>query len=204
MYQEAFQKLEKKDIETLLERINPLLEGCTFEPSQTTIMAQKISFYPGYRYFDIADYSSVPPAQRFVIDDGSETIILDWTNAPLYALNEKLPIVLNEDTVTNYVRFFFDHVRGTNGRFLIAENIDDIRWRDDPPPAARKSIGQMIVPLSFKDTDRKGNFVVSMTVVFKDSLVKCDAIVTPNGEIDLANEEVLVEDMPVLDDSTGQ
>ncbi|MFK7840069.1 MAG: hypothetical protein AB8B83_07025 [Bdellovibrionales bacterium] len=203
MYQEAFTKLELEDIVKLLETYNPLFNGSVFDPVETTIMAQDMPFYPGCRYLDISDHSCVPPIKRFVIDGSNQNIVLDWTNIPIYQLNKDIPINLNEETATDYVRFFFNHVRGKNGRFLITETVDDIRWRDDPPPTARKTIGEMLHPLIIADKKPDSGFFIKATVMFKDSLFECDIDIDANGQITLDNEKLLVEDMPVIDDSFG-
>lgn len=204
MYQDAFKKLKDKEVAKLLDKLNPLFEGTPFEASETTIMAQATSFYKDMRYLDVADYSCVPPSRRFVLEGKGHDIVLDWSNEPIYALNKDLPITLNEDNVADYVRFFFNHVRGQNGRFLITENVDDIKWREDPPPAARKSIGKMLLPVTLREQSKSGTYHLPVTVMFKDSLFQCDVNVSPEGEVTLDNEELLVEDMPVLDDSFGQ
>ena len=204
MHQEAFKKLELKDVAAVLEIFNPLFKGSHFDPNETTIMAQDISFYPGLRYLDIADYSAVPPIHRFAIQGGNHAIVLDWTNEPIYRLNQDIPITLDEEKVCDYVRFFFSHVRGKNGRFLITESVDDIRWREDPPPAARKSIGQMLLPISVSEQKSDGSYILPVTVMFKDSLFKCEVTVAPGGLVSLDNEELLVEDIPVMDDTFGQ
>ena len=204
MYQDAFVKLELEETAKLLEIYNPLFHGSNFDPVETTIMSQAMSFYPGLRYLDIADYSCVPPIQRFAVDGDGVNVVLDWSNKPIYQLNEDMPIILNEDTAADYVRFFFDHVRGKNGRFLITESVDDIKWRDDPPPAARKTIGEMLMPMIVADAKGDGGYFLSITVMFKDSLFQCDVDVSVDGQIDLHNEKLLVEDMPVLDDAFGQ
>ena len=41
-------------------------------------------------------------------------------------------------------------------------------------------------------------------MMFKDSLFKSDVTVQDNGVVSLQNEELLIEDMPVLDDTFGQ
>lgn len=204
MYQDAFTKLESNEVSSILETYNPIFDGSSFEVKDTTIMAQDMSFYPGLRYLDIADYSCVPPLRRHVIDGPDFNVVLDWSNAPIYQLNQDVPIHLDSETVCDYVRFFFDHVRGKNGRFLITESVDDIRWRDDPPPAARKTIGEMLLPLIVADSKGDGGYFLTITVMFKDSLFQCDVDIDVNGQINLHNEKLLVEDMPVLDDSFGQ
>jgi len=204
MYQEAFKKLEVEEVAKILDIYNPLFEGSLFDPLETTIMAQDIDFYPGFRYLDIADYSCVPPIRRFAVDGPDQNIVLNWSNEPIYQLNAQVPILLNQETVCDYVRFFFNHVRGKSGRFLITESIDDIRWRDDPPPAARKTIGEMLLPMIIADTKKEGGFAMTVTVMFKDSLFQCDVDITAEGFITLDNEKLLVEDMPVLDDTFSQ
>ena len=91
MYQDAFKKLKEKEVAKLLETLNPMFGGSSFDSPETTIMAQKTSFYPGMRYLDIADYSCVPPMHRFVLKGQGEhakhDIVLDWSNVPIYALN---------------------------------------------------------------------------------------------------------------------
>ncbi len=118
--------------------------------------------------------------------------------------HEKVPIKLDDETVADYARFFFTYIRGRHGRFIITENVDDINWKEDPPPAARKAIGKMLGPVSIKKKDEKGTYCLEARVMFKDSLFKTDIYVKPDGTVTLTDEELLIEDMPVLDDVFGQ
>jgi len=205
MFQEAFKKLELADAATILDEVNPHLEGTPFDPVETTIMAHDVPFYPGCRFLDIADHTMNPPMRRFVIYKPGDVTVLDWTNVPIYGLNKKLPISLSDDNVADYVRFFFTYVRGRHGRFIIMENVDDINWKEEPPPAARKAIGKMLGPVQIKDKKDGGKvYHLEARVLFKDSLFKTDIFVSQDGHVALSDEELLVEDMPVLDDTFGQ
>lgn len=204
MNQDAFTKLKPQEVHAILERINPLFESTPFDSDDTTIMVQDMPFYPGCRYLDIADFSSPAPIRNFVIENNKKYTLLDWTNKPIYELNKELPIHLDETTAPDYVRFFLSHVRGEKGRFLVAENIDDIRWRDDPPPTARKSISKMLQYIEVTKLADDGAFILPMTVMFKDALFACEAHLTPDGTLTIQNEEILIEDIPVLDDVLGQ
>ena len=101
------------------------------------------------------------------------------------------------------MRFFFSFVRGRHGRFLITESVDDIAWKDEPPPNARKAIGSLIAPATLTGVDEGGNFSVAALMMFKDSLFKTSIRVTPNGVVTMKDEELVVEDIPVLDDVLG-
>jgi hypothetical protein len=209
MFQGVFKKLELAETATFLDQINPVLDGADFDAVETTVMVLDLPFYPGYRFVEISENTHYPPRKRFVICKNSQNLnedeitVLNWTNAPVYKLNQDVPIALDENNVSEYIRFFFEYIRGKHGRFLITESVDDIRWKDDPPPQARKAIGKMLIPLSVQSI-RDGNFYLHATMMFKDSLFKADVEVQPGGLVTLSNEELLVEDIPVQDDIFGQ
>ena len=203
MFQDAFDKLELEEIAIILDRVNSEIEGVDFDPVNTVIMAVDMPFYPGYRFLDIADHTNSPPTQRFVLLSDERFSVLNFSNEPIYALNRELPIKLSKDPVLDYMRFFFAYVRGRHGRFLVVEYVDDIAWKDDPPPPARKAIGKMLKPLKLTNKDGEP-FQTETTMVFKDSLFSATITATPEGMVSLTDEELLIEDMPVLDDVFGQ
>jgi hypothetical protein len=209
MFQGAFKKLEFEQIAILLDHINPLLDGSGFDAVETTIMALDLDFYSGYSFLDITETGSLPIKRRFAVCKSAHSkvptdfTILNWTNEPIYKMNEEIPIQLNEANVLEYVRFFFGYVRGKHGRFIITENVDDIHWKEDPPPQARKAISKMLIPLAAPNI-QNGSYILKTTMMFRDSLFQADLEVKPSGLVILSNEQLLVEDMPVLDDVFGQ
>lgn len=205
MFQDTYTKLTSTEVEEILSKTTPSFDGISFHPENTIIMAKTLDFYPGYKFYDMADHTNNPAHRRFVLVKKDKVTVLDFTNSPIYDLNKAAPIYLNEDTVHDYVRFFFNFVRGRHGRFLIVESVDDIAWREEPPPAARKSIGKLIMPLAriSKDMD-DGVFYLHAQMMFRDSLFAADITVQSDGLVQLSNEQLMIEDMPVLDDSFGQ
>jgi hypothetical protein len=204
MFRDAFVKLDLLEAEALLQEINPLLHGRTpFAAEGTTLLAMDLPFYPGHRLLDIANHSTIPARRVQGVYGKDGFTLLDWTNAPLYALNKKVPITLDIINVTEYARFFFSFVRGRHGRFLITESIDDIAWKDDPPPTARKAIGNLIEPTRVIGTDPDGTWHLSVRMVFKDSLFRAHVAISPAGQVTMSEEELIIEDMPVQDDMLG-
>lgn len=204
MQDNAFIKLDRLETETLLREINPALDGADFDPATATLLAQALPFYPGHRFIEIADYESHPPRRRFVIYKPGAVTVLNGSNEPLYGLNDRAPVTLADANIADYVRFFFGNVRGRHGRFLITENVDDIQWREEPPPAARKAIGKILSPLTLTGRQPDGSWRLSACMMFKDSLFKAGITVRADGVVALGDEELLIEDMPVLDDTFGQ
>ena len=129
--------------------------------------------------------------------------LIDWTSSPIYRVNGKAPIALNENTVKDYVRLFLKYVRGPNGRFLLAETLEDIRWREEPPPAATKALGKLISPLEVIELDNR-QFRLKAQIMFRDTLFDASINVDHEGTVKIDDQEVLVDDMPVMDDTFGQ
>jgi len=205
MFYDAFKPLDEKEAQDLVALSAPLLDGAPFGASQPRVLARALPFYPGYSLIEMVSSDSHPPVIRAMIrkNGTSELTILNWTNEPIYHLNGRVPIALSRDHVLVYVRFFFTYIKGTQGRFLIIDNPDEIDWKDEPPPAGRKALAKMIEPLSLLRVDADGTYQLQASMVFKDSLFAAKVAVSPNGQVTLYDEELLVEDIPVRDDITG-
>lgn len=200
MYQGSYEKLKDAEAEQVFKKIESSLEGNPF--SKPVIHRCEIPFYPGAFLHDVSDPEQYPAPHRFAIEYSNVFYILDGTNAPIYSLNKAVPLMLHEGTAADYIRFFLTFVTGQHGRFDIVESVDDIKWREEPPPNARRALSMMlqtIRPLVQSD----GSFSCEATILFHESLYRSQITVSENGEVKLRNEEILVEDIPVIDSLFG-
>lgn len=205
MFDEAFTKLEIDEIAILLDHINKDIDGSVFDPLETTILAINVPFYQGYRFLNIADHATNPPLQRFIFqkNDTNDFVIIDWTYKTIYALNKAAPISLNDDNVLEYVRFFFSHVKGRHGNFIVCESLDSIQWKDEPTSDIRKKVADIVVPLNIKEKRKNGTYIIEAFMMLKDSLFKVDIYVEQNGKVVMSDHEILLEKLPVLDSVIG-
>ncbi|PCI55469.1 MAG: hypothetical protein COB36_07550 [Alphaproteobacteria bacterium] len=206
MFDEAFTKLEIDEIASLLDVLNKKIEGSTFDPLETTILAVEVPFYTGYRFLSVADHATNPPLQRFVFqkNDTQDFTVIDWTYKTIYDLNTTVPIALDDKNVLEYVRFFFAYVKGRHGRFIICESADNVQWKDDPPEEVRKKLNKTMQPLEIKEKRKDGVYAIKAFMMLKDALFNVDIYVEPNGRVTMSDHEILIEDVPVLDSAFGQ
>ncbi len=206
MFDESYTKLELNKVAEILDVLNKQIEGSLFDPLETTIMAIDIPFYPEYRFLDVADHATNPPLQRFAIQKKGELdfSVIDWSFQTIYDLNEKAPIALNDQNILEYVRFFFAHVKGRHGRFVLCETADHVQWKDEPPAEVRKALNEALNPLELVEKRADGVYVMKAHMMLKDALMVVDIYVAPNGEVNMSDYEILIEDVPVLDPVFGQ
>jgi hypothetical protein len=206
MFQDSFTQIEHGAAAKILDQLNPLLDGSSFDPALARILSHKLPFYEGSSLVEVTDYDVNPSRSvSFVYREMNEPqiFILNGKNDPIYELNKSASLHLDEKNIFLYVRFFFHYVRGRFGRFLIVENVEEIDWKEEPSPAGKKALAKMIKPTSLKLVV-DNEFILSASIVFKDSLFESDIQVKSDGTVNLINQELLVEDIPVLDDTFNQ
>ena len=201
--QNAFYKMDAGQSAAVLRDANPAFKDAAFAPDAATLLAHDLDFYPGYRLIDITDYKTIPPIRRMLLHRPGEAVVINWTNAPVYGLN-RAALMLTPNNVLDYVRFFYKVVHGRHGRFTLIENIGDIPWHEDPPPAARKAVSRMIQPMQVMNRDDAGDYSIFACLVYQTALFRATVRVESNGNVTLHDQEMLVEDLPVRDEVLGQ
>jgi hypothetical protein len=119
------------------------------------------------------------------------------TNEWIYeAMSSVPPPHLNADLLT-YVRFFFTTVVGRLGGFRIADRVEDAIWLPDASEDKRREFEDKLSQLRMIGISDDGRLEVRGTVVFKNALFMISVMVGPNWELELANEDLLMEDLPI-------
>ena len=201
MFDEAHTKLEIEETATLLDELNNHIDGSIFDPLETTILSIELPFYPGYRFLHVADHATVPPLERYVFQKNGtmEFIIIDWNYKTIQKINKEVPINLTDETIVDYVRFYFGHVKGRHGPFIICETADHIRWKDEPPPEIKRSLNQALSPLEVAEKKDGNAYTINAFMMLKDALFGVQVFVQPNGDVSMSDHQIIMEDIPVLD-----
>lgn len=200
MQREAYVRLDLSESTAVMAEIVPRLDGVIFDPARATVLAASPSFYPGWRILDISDHSVMPVSRRCVVSGPGDTVVLDGTAASVTRLNRLVPVHLDAKNIGDYVRFYLAHISGPHGRLIVVEGPDDIPWHSDPPTATRKSLNEMITPLTVLKNGKRGPFQISLCVVFRSLLMGLNVSVTSDGAVRFGDEEILLDDLPVADE----
>ncbi|MCI5060099.1 MAG: hypothetical protein MRY79_03400 [Alphaproteobacteria bacterium] len=202
MFENSFHEIEIPKAGDILDKLNPELDGAQFDLSTARLIATDLAFYNGYQLMEVRDHDTEPPRNiSFIYEgEGRAVHILNGTNDAIYALNRLVPIALDDQTIKDYVRFFFHYVQGRHGRFVIVEGTEEINWREEPTLSAKRALGKMIEPLEVQDISEEGVYTLKASIIFKDTLFESLISVNKEGLVNLHNQELLVEDIPVVDE----
>ncbi len=203
---EVWEKLAGDEAKAVLAIINPFIDPVPFDPETTTVRRQHLGFYDDYSVYELTDLSAIPSARKYALarmggKEKPDVRIITWTNQAIYEVNEIAPVRLDDRNVLEYVKFFFNYVRGRYGRFVVVETVDDIRWQVEPPLQGRKVMQEMLSPVSVLGKDESDAWLLEACMIFKDSLFRTKIHVQRNGQVAMSDEELKIEGMPVIPDA---
>jgi len=217
-----FETVPKEEAEAFLEKIAHDLLPVKMPEGKTVIKVSSLPFYDEYKLYALQDLTLPEPNTRYILYKDGELVIMNWTNEPIYEVNEKAPIKLDKKTLPVYASFFFNFVRGQLGRFIIVEKPEDVSWLENATDEEKAKVNELLMPIKYKGIGRDNLFTLTATVVFKNALFKTDIKVAPYelevfdqeagaqeqftiGQLKLTNEDLLLEDLNIpVDDAPGE
>lgn len=160
-------------------------------------------------WFRDGENSEAPESDAFAITfdgEAEKTVqVLDWTNGPIYGLNDQKLFRFSKRTDA-YLRFFFHLVRGQLGHFVLLEDAaaleERVPWKDEGAGQAtiadtKKLMCPHLKPLERRPEQVAGEKWFRGIFLFRNALFRSEVAVTPTGLIRFENEELLLEDLPV-------
>src|SRR5262249_52571474 len=142
------------------------------------------------------------------------TFLLDGTSTPIHATNEIEELVLDDDTVTDYLHFFMYFLRADEGAFVLVESPDEVTQGldadadadADAEPGTRtlEEVQKLATPVTWhKDA---GRWVFDATVAYDATVFKASIAVDPSGLTEMIDDDpvgalgsLVVVDAPALE-----
>lgn len=218
----TFETLAPDIAQAFLDSIADAIAPVTLPRGTTVVRKADLPFYDEVKLYALKDTTLAEPNERYVLHKAGQTTVMDWTNEPIYSVNETAPIKLDRKTLPSYARFFFHFVRGQLGRFIIVEKPEEVTWLANANDKEKAEVAARLMPVTYKNIGRDNLFTLTATVVFKNALFKTDIKVAPYeldvfdpeskdpehftiGQMKLTNEDLLLEELNVpIDPPPGE
>ncbi|MGE0109409.1 MAG: hypothetical protein AB7S81_06580 [Bdellovibrionales bacterium] len=214
MFDMTYETMSPEDTKAFLAEIARDLLPITVPVDKTLVQVAALPFYEEYKLYALTDMTLPPPNVRYVLYKPGDLNIMNWTNEPIYSVNEKAPIKLDRKTLVPYAKFFFHFVRGQLGRFIIVEKPEEVTWLDGATDQEKADVAEKLMAVTYKGIGRDNLFTLTATVLFKNALFRTDIKVAPYetevfdselganeeftiGQMKLTNEDLLLEDLHV-------
>jgi hypothetical protein len=197
----AWRHAEKSAASEFLQGLNGQVRPSPLDDNTVQLWSASLPFYADSELVRIVDQSRAVPNSRLALAARGQAVLLDHSNGPIYRHNARVGMRITAENAAAYAAFFFDHVGGAHGRFLIVESAGELAWHADADPADIAAAALEIRPVTLHGMEQ-GAFLLSASVVFKTGLFYGEIRVAPDGRVDMLSEAVLVDRLPVRPDCT--
>src|SRR5580692_13131651 len=209
-----FTNLDPAATQNLLSGIAEEIAPVKLAGGKTSVQVAELPFYDEFKLYALSDTALPPPNTRYILYKTGDVSLINWTNEPIYSVNERAPIKLDRKTCIPYAKFFFHYVRGQLGRFIIVEKPDEVVWLSNANTKEKADVAERLIPVTYKGIGRDNLFTLTATVVFKNALFRTDIKIAPYemdvfdpelgapehftiGQMKLTNEDLLLEELNV-------
>jgi len=191
-----------EELEGFISQVSPIDGKYQASGATTEVSWRPLSFYDTVVLIRLKDRSwGKPKLAVYYLADQGTLYRLNGTSPPIHEVNAKSTIRITEDNVLDYLRFFCFFVRGEEGPFLIAENMDDPYIPKDMDPKTRAVIEGTVRPSTYVGRNEQGYFLCDAVVYYANALFIANFAVQPSGMIEMLSDEPIAADLPVRVDA---
>jgi hypothetical protein len=186
------------ELQGLLEQINPIDGRFRTSPQTTQVAWRQLPFYDQVVLVRVKDPSWTPKnLVIYYLTMEGNLYRLNGTSPPIHEVNGLAPVKITEANVLDYLRFFCFFVRGEEGPFLIAEDMDNPDMPQATDDRTRMVIEGTIRPASYEGKNAQGFYLCDAVVFYSNALFLANFAVQPTGMIEMLNDEPIAADLPV-------
>lgn len=199
MPQYEWNEIPESETEILIQKLNEKCSFPMFKPERSHLTIADLPFYSKFKQIKATTFSTIPTVTLYFLVVGTgaeaEVIKLDGNRETIFENNHKGGIILNADTVVAYATFVLGSVFTDQGSLRLVEQVDEETFTDTPTPQQRKEVTHLIRPA--KVTAKETGFDLDVIMLYGDSVYRAQLDVKNDGHIEIENEELLVEGMPI-------
>ncbi len=179
-----------------LGQVNPVDGKYRVSSETSEVSWRALPFYDQVALIRIRDQSwGNPKLTIYYLTDRGSLYRLNGTSPPIHEVNAKAPVKITEENVLDYLRFFCFFVRGEEGPFLIAENLEDQNMPKHMDDKTRSVIENVIRPASYEGRNEQGHYLCDAVVYYSNALFIANFAVQPSGMIEMLDDEPIASDL---------
>lgn len=193
-----------EELSGFLDQIGPVDGKYKVSPDTTRVQWRNLPFYDEGQValIRVTDASWTPKNLKiFYLTKQGNLFRLNGTSPPIHEVNAQAPVKLSEDNILEYLRFFCFFVRGEEGPFLIAEDMDSPDMPQGMDDKTRSVVEGTIRPATFEGMNEQGFYLCDACVFYANALFIANFAIQPKGMIEMLDDEPIAADLPARVDA---
>ena len=100
----VFEALAPETTRELLTEITAEILPIKLPLDKTLVQVAALPFYPEHKFYALTDMTLPPPNVRYMLYKPGDVNLMNWTNEPIYTVNEHAPIKLKRTVVMRVMK----------------------------------------------------------------------------------------------------
>ncbi len=125
-----WQRLDRENTLKTIESVKSASDPGLFAPTTSEVQKARLTFYNGVDLYKVTNFASLPSFTFQYLGQGQYFNYLDGTELPIYTVNDKGNLTLNDRSVIDYLEFFFAHVTVEDDEMALIKNPHDMPFLD--------------------------------------------------------------------------
>lgn len=185
-----------EELAGFLTQIDPIDGKHKVSAQSTQVHWRMMPFYEQVALIRVHDPNWINPRLNvYYLTEQGNLYRLNGSSPPIHEVNAKAPVRITEENVLDYLRFFCFFVRGEEGPFLVAEDINDPYLPKDADEKTRTVIQSTIHPATYEGKNAQGHFLCDAVVYYSNALFLANFAVQPGGMIEMTDDEPVAADL---------
>ncbi len=189
----AWQRLNREDSIKVVESVLAT-GGAAGMFSTTTSEVQKwiLPFYETTNLYQVTNFASLPSFSFKYLGNGVHFHQLDGTELPIYTINDRGMLSLNERTVVDYLEFFFQHVMLDGDEMFFIKDPYDMPLLASMDKQSRDSIIRNHTAAEVSYDAGFDKYTVDADLYAEGLLMRATIEVTGTGRVTIQSRKMIV------------
>lgn len=187
-----WQRVDRDNTVKIIDSVKSAAESALFSPATSEVERARLPFYSAVSLYKITNFASLPSFTFEYLGDGTFFTYLDGTEEPIYTLNDKGILTLNEGTVVDYLEFFFAHVVLEDDEMFFIRNVNDMPLLDSLDADSIDEVTRNHRPVAVSYDSGFDRYTVEADLYAEGLVLRATMEVTASGRVTITQRRMVV------------
>lgn len=187
-----WQRLDRENTVKVIDFIKSAAEPGLFSNATSEVKRARLSFYENIFLYQITNFASLPSFTFTFLGDGTFFHYMDGTETPIYSMNDKGTLSLNDRSVVDYLDFFMQYVQVDDDEMFLIRNPHDMPLLDSLDPASAAVVISNHKPAVVSYDAGYDVYTIEADVYSEGLVIRATIDIAHNGHVTIQKRQMIV------------
>ncbi|PZO81526.1 MAG: hypothetical protein DI626_10795 [Micavibrio aeruginosavorus] len=187
-----WQRLDRENTLKTIDSVKSAADAGLFSPTTSEVQKARLSFYDGVELYKLTNFASLPSFTFEYLGQNGLFQYLDGTEMPIYTVNDKGVLILDDRTVLDYLQFFFAHVALEEDEVYFVNDARDMPLLDSLDEDSIQAITRNHKPPKVVYDAGYDRYSVEADLYAEGLLMRATVDVTASGRVSVQDRRMIL------------